>query len=73
MITPQFVPFKFQFSLPAVIGISILPVTSDSNGYEYDHPLYFFTLLCGRMHYAVTKKGKLVLFHQTLDYVLVYF
>lgn len=57
----------------AVMGISKLPVTSDSSGYEYDHPLLFFTSLCGSIHNAVNKKGVFVLFHQTLDYMLVYF
>jgi len=62
--------FKFQFSLSAVMRISKLPVTSDSRisklpvtfdstGYEYDHPLDFFTSLCGSIHNAVNKKGSI--------------
>lgn len=70
MITPQFAPFKFQFSLSAVMEISKLPVTFDSTDYEYDHPLHFFTLLFGRIHNALNKKkGVFVLLQQTLDYV----
>jgi len=59
IITPQFVPFKFQFSLSAVMGISKLPVTLDSIGYEYDQPSHFFTLLCCSIHNAVNKKGSI--------------
>jgi len=57
VITPQSVPFKFQFSLSAVWGISKLPVTLDSIGYEYDHPLHFYTLLFDSIHNAVNEKG----------------
>jgi hypothetical protein len=69
MITPQFVLLKCQFSLSAVMEISKSPATFDSTGYEYDHPLHFFTLLFGSIHNAVNKKGVFVLFHQTLGYV----
>jgi len=41
------------------MGIYKLPVTSDNIGYEYGHPLHFFTLLCGRIHNAVNKDGNI--------------